>query len=106
MISNSTTRFSNSVEQYVKYRPSYPKEIIPFLERTVGLNSSFVIGDIGSGTGISSKLFLDNGSKVYAVEPNEKMRRKAEELLHNYNSFLSIEATAEQTTLPDASIDM
>jgi len=106
MITNSTTRFSNRVEQYVKYRPSYPKEIIPFLEKKVGLNSSFVIADVGSGTGISSKLFLDNGNKVYAVEPNNEMRHKAEELFYNYNSFLSIEATAEQTTLPDASIDM
>src|SRR5437764_489640 len=76
MINNSTTRFSNRVEQYVKYRPSYPKEIIPFLEKNVRLNSSFVIADVGSGTGISSKLFLDNGNKVYAVEPNNEMDHK------------------------------
>ena len=56
MIHNSTTRFSNRVEQYVKQRPSYPQEIIPFLEKVAGLNSSFVIADIGSGTGISSKV--------------------------------------------------
>jgi len=64
MISNSTKRFSNRVEQYVKYRPSYPKEIISFLEKNAGLNSSFTIADIGSGTGISTKLFLDNGNKI------------------------------------------
>lgn len=106
MMHNSTTRFSSRVEQYVKYRPSYPKEIIPFLEKNVGLNSSFVIADVGSGTGISSKLFLDNGNKVFAVEPNNEMRAKAEELLHSYDSFISINGTAEQTKLPDASIDM
>jgi len=106
MISNSTKRFSNRVEQYVKYRPSYPKEIISFLEKNVGLNSSFTIADIGSGTGISTKLFLDNGNKIFAVEPNNEMRKKAEELLHQYTLFVSISATAEQTTLPDASIDM
>jgi ubiquinone/menaquinone biosynthesis C-methylase UbiE len=106
MMHNSTTRFSNCVEQYVKYRPSYPKEIIPFLEKNVGVNSSFVIADVGSGTGISSKLFLDNGNKVFAVEPNNEMRTNAEELLHGYDSFISINATAEETTLNDASIDM
>jgi SAM-dependent methyltransferase len=103
---NSTTRFSNRVEQYVKYRPSYPKEIIPFLEKNVGLNSSFIIADIGSGTGISTKLFLDNGNKVFAIEPNNDMRKKAEELLRRYDLFISINGTAEHTTLADASIDM
>jgi ubiquinone/menaquinone biosynthesis C-methylase UbiE len=103
---NSTTRFSNRVEQYVKYRPSYPRDIIPFLEKNVALISSFSIADIGSGTGISSKLFLDNGNTVYAVEPNNNMRNKAEELLHSYDSFISIQGTAEHTTLADASIDM
>jgi len=103
---NSTIRFSNRVEQYVKYRPSYPKEIIPFLEKNAGLNSSFAIADIGSGTGISTKLFLDNGNKVFAVEPNNEMRNKAEELLHRYALFVSVNATAEQTTLPGASMDM
>lgn len=28
----NTERFSNRVENYVRYRPHYPKEIIPFLE--------------------------------------------------------------------------
>src|SRR5689334_2737571 len=106
MISNSTKRFSNRVEQYVKYRPSYPKEIIPFLEKNAGLNSSFVIADIGSGTGISTKLFLDNGNKVFAIEPNNEMRKKGEELLRDHSSFISINGTAEQTTLADGSIDM
>src|SRR5689334_12851092 len=103
---DSTTRFSNRVDQYVKYRPSYPKEIIPFLEKNVGLKSSFVIADIGSGTGISSKLFLGNGNKVFAVEPNNDMRKKAEELLQRCDLFISINGTAEETTLADASVDM
>jgi ubiquinone/menaquinone biosynthesis C-methylase UbiE len=106
MIHNGTTRFSNRVEQYVKYRPRYPKEIIPFLEKNVGLNSSFIIADVGSGTGISSKLFLDNGNKVLAVEPNNEMRTKAEKLLNDYDSFISINGTAEHTKLSDESIDM
>jgi ubiquinone/menaquinone biosynthesis C-methylase UbiE len=105
-MNNSTTRFSNRVENYVKYRPSYPKEIIPFLEKNIGLNSSFSIADIGSGTGISSKLFLDNGNTVYAVEPNNEMRNKAEELLHQYDRFISVNGTAEETSLTDVSIDM
>jgi ubiquinone/menaquinone biosynthesis C-methylase UbiE len=105
-MNNSTTRFSNRIENYVKYRPTYPEEIIPFLETITGLTSSFAIADVGSGTGISSKLFLDYGNTVYAIEPNKEMRSKAEELFALYNSFISINATAEDTTLKDTSADM
>lgn len=105
-MNNSTTRFSNRVEQYVKYRPPYPKEIIPFLETTLSFTPSFIIADVGSGTGISSKLFLDYGNTVYAIEPNKEMRNKAEESLQQFDSFISIKATAEETTLADAGVDM
>jgi ubiquinone/menaquinone biosynthesis C-methylase UbiE len=103
---NSTTRFSNRVEQYVKYRPGYPKEIIAFLHQQVELDDSKIIADIGSGTGISAQLFLENGNVVYAVEPNDAMRTKAEELFYTYTSFISTAATAEATTLPDSGIDL
>lgn len=100
-----TERFSDRVENYVKYRPSYPSEILGFLAKTFGLNSIWTIADIGSGTGILSKLFLDNGNVVYAVEPNREMRMAAEHLLAAYPNFKSIQGQAEQTTLGDRSVD-
>lgn len=105
-MNDSTTRFSNRVEQYVRYRPSYPPEIIPFLIKETHLQPSWVIADIGSGTGISSKLFLEYGNTVMGIEPNTEMRTKGEELLRQYSGFLSIDGTAEQTTLQDESVDM
>jgi SAM-dependent methyltransferase len=102
----ATERFSDRVENYRKYRPHYPKEIIPFLKREIGLTSSSVIADIGSGTGISTEMFLKNGNVVYAVEPNTEMRLAAEEQLSSYPNFHSINATAEATTLFDRSIDI
>jgi ubiquinone/menaquinone biosynthesis C-methylase UbiE len=103
---DNTKRFSNRVDNYVKYRPSYPTEIIPFLEKQIGFNSGFVVADIGSGTGILSKILLNNGNKVYGIEPNTEMRNKAEELLGSYTSFKSINGTAEQTTLPGVSVNI
>jgi SAM-dependent methyltransferase len=102
---NSLERFSNRVENYIKYRPHYPEEIIPFLSKEIGLLSSSVIADIGSGTGISSELFLKNGNAVYGIEPNTEMREAAEQLLQQYFRFHSIAAVAEATTLQDHSID-
>ncbi|MEP7234344.1 MAG: class I SAM-dependent methyltransferase [Ignavibacteriota bacterium] len=100
-----TERFSNRVENYVKYRPNYPPEIISFLQNEIGLLPSSIIADIGSGTGISTELFLRNGNTVYGIEPNPEMRKAGEELLSEYPAFHSIDATAEATTLADASID-
>lgn len=101
-----TTRFSNRVDNYVKYRPGYPPEIIDYLIQTIGLKKRFVIADIGSGTGIFSELFLRNGYRVKAVEPNEPMRLAAEKRLTIYNGFTSVDGTAEQTGLKDKSVDL
>ncbi len=100
-----TERFSSRVGAYLKYRPHYPPEIIPLLRDRIGLLPSHVIADIGSGTGFSSELFLENGNRVYGVEPNEPMRKAGERYLAAYKNFCSIPGTAEATTLPERCID-
>lgn len=102
----STERFSNRVDNYVKYRPHYPVAIIPYLAAEARLTQQSVVADIGSGTGISAEPFLDNGNVVYAVEPNKEMREAAEKLLQRYPNFRSITGTAERTTLPSRSADL
>ena len=104
-MSNSTTRFSDRVEDYVRFRPHYPEAVTDYLRSTCQLIPGWVIADIGSGTGISAELFIRNGNRVFGVEPNREMREKAEELLEGAN-FISIDGTAEATALPDASIDL
>lgn len=103
---DSKQRFSDRVEDYVKYRPHYPEALLSWLQTNAGFDASRIVADIGSGTGISTELFLRNGNQVYAVEPNEAMRRKAEELLSGYPGFVSIDGTAEATGLPASSIDL
>lgn len=103
---NSKSRFSDRVENYVKYRPHYPETVINFLKEQEILKNESVIADIGSGTGISAELFLDNGNKVYAIEPNKEMREAAEKLFAGNLNFVSINATAEETTLENSSVDL
>ena len=105
MMLDPTKRFSNRVENYLKYRPTYPPEIIPLLNAECGLTPDVVIADIGSGTGFLSELFLKNGNRVIGIEPNAEMRAAGDQLLAKYPGFSSIDATAEATTLADASID-
>jgi SAM-dependent methyltransferase len=101
-----TERFSTRVENYVRFRPSYPKDIIDFLGLECGLTSNSIVADIASGTGIFTRLLLENGNRVFGVEPNEKMRRAGEEYLAGYPRFTSVAGTAENTTLPDQSVDL
>lgn len=133
-MSNSTTRFSDRVEDYVKYRPHYPEAILSYLQTTYGFGPSWTVADIGSGTGISTELFLRNGNTVFAVEPNAEMRAKAEELLAGYAGradergrraepvdagqagpgvaagrrglFVSVDGTAEATGLGPESVEL
>lgn len=105
MSSNSTQRFSDRVDAYVKYRPGYPDGLVDLLRRAIGLRDESVIADVGSGTGISSELFLRHGITVYAVEPNDAMRGAAERMLEGNPRFHSLNGTAEATGLPDKSVD-
>jgi SAM-dependent methyltransferase len=98
-------RFSNRVADYVRYRPGYPSALIELLREKCGLRADHVIADVGSGTGILAKLFLENGNRVFGVEPNEEMRRAGEEFLSGYKNLSSIHGSSEATTLPASSVD-
>lgn len=105
-MSDTVSRFSNRVANYVKYRPDYPREIIGHLSANFGLRPATIIADIGCGTGISSMMFLENGNRVFGVEPNDAMREAAVEYLAGFPNFVSVKGTAEATGLADESIDI
>ena len=102
---NATQRFSDRVENYVRYRPGYPGEILNLLRERCGLTPSAAIADIGFGTGIFTRVLLENGNPVFGIEPNREMREAGESFLAKYPAFRSIDAKAEQTSLPDSSVD-
>jgi ubiquinone/menaquinone biosynthesis C-methylase UbiE len=102
---NRTSRFSDRVENYVRYRPGYPAEVMQTLRSECGLGPSHVIADIASGTGIWTRMLLENGNTVIGIEPNTEMREAGERLLAPFPKFTSAAGTAEATTLADHSVD-
>ena len=104
-MSDTVQRFSNRVANYVKYRPGYPSEVLELFKNEMGLATDSVLADIGSGTGLSTRPFLEHGNTVYGVEPNAAMREAAEEYLQDFPAFISHEGTAEDTKLENASVD-
>jgi ubiquinone/menaquinone biosynthesis C-methylase UbiE len=106
---NPLERFSRRAAYYARYHPRCAAETLATLQTECGLTPDMVIADVGSGTGILSELFLQNGNRVFGIEPNQDMRTTAESLLADWVSngaIASIYATAEATTLPDHSVDL
>src|ERR1700726_3198277 len=102
---NATSRFSDRVENYVRYRPGYPSDVLRVLKNACGLAPDHVIADIASGTGIWSRMLLKNRNHVFGVEPNAEMRQVGERLLAGFPKFTSVAGTAEATSLADKSVD-
>jgi ubiquinone/menaquinone biosynthesis C-methylase UbiE len=89
----------------VRYRPKYPAAVLDVLRDETRLTPASIIADAGSGTGISAELFLENGNTVYAIEPNDAMRRAADDRLGGNPQFHRVAGTAEATTLADQCVD-
>jgi len=105
MDKNSKERFTNRVEDYVKYRPSYPDAALRFVQEAASLTASSQVADIGAGTGIFTALLVDRGFQVVAVEPNAAMREAADRALGQRPNYRSAEGSAEETGLPNACVD-
>jgi SAM-dependent methyltransferase len=100
-----TARFSDRVDDYVRYRPGYPPQALELLRAECGLTPEHIVADIASGPGAFTRLLLENGNPVTAVEPNAAMREAGEQLLRAFPQLTSIAGTAEETTLATASVD-
>ena len=106
IVRDPTERFSDRVDNYVKYRPGYPSGLYDFMYSECCLEVTSVVADIGSGTGISAKPFLERGNPVFGVEPNDKMRLASIDFLGRFDMFAAVGGSAENTGLPAKSVDL
>ncbi len=105
-MTRATERFSSRAADYARSRPGYPRAALRLLETRCGLAAGTLAADIGAGTGILTALLLESGAQVIAVEPNDAMRAAAEERLGGHPHFRSVKASAENTSLPAATVDL
>ena len=89
----------------MRYRPGYPPEVLDLLRTECRLQTSHIVADIAFGTGMFTRLLLENGNSVFAVEPNTEMRERGAHELKSYDRLVSVAGTAEATTLRSVSID-
>jgi hypothetical protein len=73
---NNVHRFDGRASEYARYRERYALEVLlPRLREWCGLTSDWTVADVGAGTGMLSDVFMANGNRVVAVEPNAEMRQ-------------------------------
>lgn len=107
MKTTQTERFTGRALAYDRYRLRYPAEpILALMRDWCGLEPEYLVADIGAGTGMLAEVFLENGNKVYAVEPNAQMRSACEQLTERWPRLHVVDATAEKTGLETASMDL
>ncbi len=97
-------RFTGRVEVYERFRMRYPQCVQQLIYERCGLTADQVVADIGAGTGMLAELFLEAGNPVIAVEPNADMRAACERLLPRFAKLKVVNAAAETTGLPAASV--
>lgn len=90
---------------YSKARPSYPDKLFSYLTGNGYVGKATVIADIGSGTGKLTQQIGRYSEKVFAVEPNDDMRLIAEKNFADCSNIISVNGSAENTTLSDSSVD-
>ena len=106
-MSDNTQRFTGRAEDYDRYRQRYPSsEVLSRLRAWCGLTSAWLVADVGAGTGMLAEVFLENGNRVLAIEPNPDMLGQLRAAFAATPQLEVIDATAEATTLPDASVDL
>lgn len=92
--------FSKQADAYQRSRPDYPAEMVDQLLSDARVTAGDVVADIGAGTGIFTRLLVERGLQVTAVEPNKGMQQHADTLSKDARW---VTGSFEDTTLADAS---
>ncbi|HLY28178.1 MAG TPA: class I SAM-dependent methyltransferase [Aggregatilineales bacterium] len=71
-------RFMGFAQHYDQYRPAPPKIILDILTQLARVERPHCVVDIGSGTGLATRLWADRAGEVIGIEPSADMRREAE----------------------------
>lgn len=96
---------SGFAEHYDRYRPRPSSALLELLPPLAGVDRPRLVVDLGSGTGLSTRIWAERADEVVGVEPNTAMREFAEQATDASN-VRYLGSSAYETGLPDASADL
>jgi SAM-dependent methyltransferase len=92
--------FSAGSDEYALYRPQSPAAVYEFLFQHVKRREA--AWDCGTGNGQVASVLADHFNNVYATDISSEQMEKAPRL----SNITYLKERAEQTTLPDARVDL
>ena len=101
-----TKYFFNGKSKYYYTRPDFDKRCFKYLQEKLGLTKKDVIAELGAGTGKFTYKVSKQCGKVFAIEPNEEMFTIGKKICKNQKNIEYVKASAENTSLPEKSLDM
>jgi SAM-dependent methyltransferase len=114
-VTSAAARFGDEADRYDAVRPMPPAELAEVIAAWAGTARPDV-ADLGAGTGLSAVIWAGRARQVTAIEPSAGMREMAGRRIGAVSTgagggesptrFLIVNATAEDTGLPDASADI
>lgn len=90
--------FTKQSDAYRQSRPGYPSELLERLITEARVKPGDPVADFGAGTGIMTRMLVDRGFSVTAIEPNEAMRAQSDVPEARW-----IDGSFERSGLPDKS---
>ena len=90
--------FSNQADAYRRSRPTYPTALVDLLIEDAKVAAGDAVADFGAGTGIFTRLLVERGFLVTAIEPNAEMRNQ-----NDVPEAFWIDGTFESSGLSDVS---
>jgi ubiquinone/menaquinone biosynthesis C-methylase UbiE len=107
MSADPSRTFEAWADDYDRYRPGYPDELFDEIATRLGVSPRARVADLGAGTGLATFEMARRGWRMTAVEPGrgmlDQLRGRAQAL---GIEVVAVEASAEDTGLPDASFDL
>ncbi len=104
--SANVERFSGFAARYNSYRPQPPLVVVELLTQLAGSAPPHLVVDLGSGTGLSTRLWAEHAAAVTGIEPNDDMRREAEQASSAMGNVRYHAGLSSQTNLPDHCADI
>ncbi len=90
--------FSNQADAYRRSRPTYPEALVDLLIDDAKVSAGDAVVDFGAGTGIFTRLLVERGFRVTAIEPIAEMLSQTDVSTAHW-----LDGTFESSGLDDAS---
>ncbi len=98
-----STSFGAAAGTYELGRPDYPVEAVSWMLRPVHHEGRALrVADAGAGTGKLTRVAVELGAEVVAIDPDPAMLAELRSHVHGVPTFVG---SAERMPLPDASVD-